>query len=146
MKKILFLFFLLISFSSNAQCDFTLDEFLNLMVSNSSEYETKILKKGYDYDSTRETYFCDIRKQPFRITKRFQLENFYGFHYSTFRNLDIKKRIVEMKFTFSKEVPIQNTKGLLYIANNIHITLFTQTINLIPNYNILIQMNLLETE
>ena len=149
MKKILFLFLILISFNSNAQCDFNLDDLLNLMVSNSSEYETKILTKGYEYDSKSDTYFCDLSKKPFRITKRFQLDKFYGFHYSTYSKenyLDIKKRIVDMKFTFSKEVPIRNTKGLLYIANNIHITLFTETIDLVPNYNILIQIDLLKTD
>jgi hypothetical protein len=40
-------------------------------------------------------------KQPFRITKRFQLEKFYGFIILRFKEIDdIKKKIVEMKFYF----------------------------------------------
>ncbi|GEM_PF-6935574 len=147
MKKIIFSIFLLISFNSNAQCEFNLDELLKLMVSNSSDYETIILTKGYDYDSESDTYFCDLYKKPFGLSKRFIAGKFYGFLYSTYSKenyLDIKKRIVEMNFTFSEKTPIRNTEGLLYIANNIHVTLFTETIELIPNYNILIQVDLLD--
>ena len=51
-----------------------------------------------------------------------------------------------MKFTFSEKIPIKSTEGLLYIANNIRVTLFTETIELKPNYNILIQVDLLDTK
>lgn len=149
MKKFILFFLFFISFNSNAQCEFNLDELLSLMVSNSSDYETKILTKGYEYDSETDTYFCDLYKNPFGLTKRFQSGKFYGFLYTTYSKenyLDIKKRIVEMKFTFSEKIPIRNTEGLLYIANNIRVTLFTETIELKPNYNILIQVDLLDTK
>lgn len=149
MKKFILFILFCASFNSNAQCEFNLDELLSLMVSNSSDYETKILTKGYEYDSETDIYFCALYKEPFGLTKRFHSGKFYGFLYTTYSKenyLEIKKRIVEMKFTFSEKIPIRNTEGLLFIANNIHITLFTETIELKPNYNILIQVDLLDTK
>jgi hypothetical protein len=149
MKKFILFILFISSFNSNAQCGFNLDELLSLMVSNSSDYETKILTKGYEYDSETDIYFCDIYNNPFGLTKRFQSGQYYGFLYTTYSKenyLDIKKRIVEMKFTFSEKIPVRNTDGLLYKANNIRITLFTETIELKPNYNILIQVDLLDTK
>lgn len=149
MKKFILFILFFSSFNSNAQCGFDLDELLSLMVSNSSDYETKILTKGYEYDSETDIYFCDLYNNPFGLTKRFQSGQFYGFLYTTYSKenyLDIKKRIVEMKFTFSEKIPVRNTDGLLYKANNIRITLFTETIELKPNYNILIQVDLLDTK
>lgn len=155
MRKLIFSIFILISFNLNAQCNFSFDELMDLIVSNSSEYETKILTKGYDYDSKKKVYFCFQNNDLFSITNRFQLDRFYGIQYSTFSKenyLEIKKRIDEMKFSFSGEVevPTKNIKGLLYISNNIRITLFTETMDrkpiLTPIYNILLQIDLLDTK
>lgn len=142
MKRLILFLLFFISFNSKAQCEFNFDELLNLLVSNSSEYDTKLVSKGYVFDSLTDIYFCDVYKKPFCLSKRFQEGNFYGFLYTTYSKenyLDIKNRVKEMKFKFSEKFASQNTEGVIYKANDIYITLFIETFEPIPNYNILIQ-------
>jgi hypothetical protein len=144
MKNIILSLFLLIFNNSIAQCDFTLDELLNLMVANASEYETIALTKGYRFDSEKNLYYCIKSIEDFAFTKRSVLGEYIGFLYltsSTENYLDIKKRLIEMKFKFSEKVSVDKTEGLLFIANNIYITLFTKTDNYVPNYIIMIQVD-----
>ena len=146
MKKLLFSIFILISINSNAQCDFKLDELIDLVVSNSSEYETKILTKGYDYDSKRDAYFCGTQNGYFRVSKRFKLDEvdkFWALVYLTPSKenyLEIKKRIVDMKFTFKGEMPLENSFGLIYKLNNINLILSAENIDSTPIYHILVQV------
>lgn len=146
MKKIILLFMLFVFNNSNAQCGFNLDELLNLTVANTSDYETIILTKGYEFNSKTDNYFCGLYKDSFGISKRFQSGKFYGFLYITYSKenyLDIKKRMIDMHFKFKETTKISDTEAMVYETKNFHITLFTKTIDYTPNYNVLIEIDLL---
>ena len=144
------MFFFFVYFQCSAQSEFNFDELLDIETASSSNFETIALNKGYQYDSTSDSYFCFISNQQLlQLTKRFVSGDFYGLIYSTYSKenyLKIKNRMIEMNFAFSKNVPMNKTEGLLFISNNIYITLYTETTNLIPRYNIAVQLNLLDVK
>lgn len=152
MKKLILIFFFFIYLQSSAQSEFTFDELLDIEVASSSDFETKVLNKGYQFNSVDNLYFyVNSNEEVTLLTNRFASGNYYGFVYTTYSKaeyLKIKNRMIEMKFKFLKTVTIDKTdnEGLLFNANNIYITLYTVTKNFIPIYNISVQLNLLDVK
>lgn len=147
MKKKFFLILFFTTYFSYSQCELSLDNLLELLTVNSSEYETKVLVKNYDYDSESDAFFCLSNNNTFGISKRFKSGKYYGFLYfndSKDSYLGIKKALIEMNFQFLKKTKIAGFEAYVYKANNIYVSLYTETVNQKPNYNILVQIDLLE--
>lgn len=58
-KLILFIFLLISTTKSNAQCTFSFDDLFKSINFSFSEFETFALNNGYSYDSTKNSYTCD---------------------------------------------------------------------------------------
>jgi len=144
MKKLIFSFFLLISFNSNAQCELNFITILNSATLNASDFETYYLSKGFEYYSENNMFAC-LNSDGSGISNSIQrtITETLSINYSTKSKdtyLSIKEEINKTQF---KYLGSKNDNDLIlyfYSLDNIIVTFSSITFNDEKNYFVSIQI------
>lgn len=150
MRKLFTFFIIFNTYYSNAQCEFNFEELLKNSVVNSSEFDSFALKRGYTFDAESKTYFCTT--DPNNPTKenslrRFLDGNILNLNHSTRSKnsyLEIKNKMSSMGFKYNGTANLSNMTTYNYSANNINVTLATETRDMENNYLVIIKIELSE--
>jgi hypothetical protein len=95
MKNLLFSLIILFSYSASAQCSLGFNDLIKALRNNETNLKYQLSNKGYIYNYSESTYFCDIYKYELRKTYK---DGVFGIKYMIPNSsYEIKKIINEAK-------------------------------------------------
>lgn len=131
MKKNIFLLSLFFLFQNItfSQCEYKYSELISLIYVNDSNFETEVLKKGFEYDSEGKFYVCLLEEDKPNMVFRTKENNILtlGFYtYSKTSYISIKEDVIKAGFKYSESDDKDGMKSHIYEAKGMIIVFASQ--------------------
>lgn len=125
-----------------SQCEFSYSELTKLLFVNDSNFETAVLKKGFEYMQENKSYVCISENNPNMIVRTNEYDRLtLGFNtYSKSSYISIKEEVIKAGFKYVKSDNKDDISMHVYEAKDMMIIFATQKIDDDVYYLISIQI------